>query len=72
MSVVLEDFKNSLKAFKEVAPKIPTEERIREIIHEEIHPLDTKLNVCLAEIHEHRKELDRHEERISSLELDAV
>jgi hypothetical protein len=68
MSVVLEKFDNSLSAFREVAPKIPTEERIRAIVHEEIHPLDIKLGLCIVEMQEHRKELNGHERRITKLE----
>jgi hypothetical protein len=72
MSVLLEKFDNSLAAFREVALKIPTEERIKEIVHEEIRPLDIKLSLCVAEIREHRKELDGHDKRISKLELQAA
>jgi chromosome segregation ATPase len=60
MSAVLEKFDESLKAFKELIPSIPTEERIREIVHEEIKPLDTKINFCVTEVGRINKKLDEH------------
>jgi hypothetical protein len=72
MDVVLEKFDNSLAAFKELVPKIPTEERIREIVHEEIQPMNIKLDLCIAEIGLHRRELDGHEKRISTLEWEVA
>ena len=72
MSVVLEDFNNSLKVFKEVAPKIPTEERIKEIVREEIEPLRSDVRLCINEIGQINKKLDYHERRIQKLELVAV
>jgi DNA-directed RNA polymerase len=71
-SALVEGVNNKAKEIEIVAKKLPSEERIRDIFREEINPLDIKLNICLSEIMEHRKELDRHEDRIESLELEAV
>ena len=72
MSVLIEQIDERVAEVVRVAKSLPTEERVREIVHEEIKPLRSDIKLCISEIQEHRKELDRHEELITSLELDAA
>lgn len=68
-AALLEEYKESLKAFKEVAPDLPDGERVREIVREEIRPLNNYMRIALAEIRGLRIDSNKHEKRISKLEL---
>jgi hypothetical protein len=78
-SALVEHIDNHMNEFHRVVSSLPTESSVREIFREEIHPFDLKLNLCVSEIGQLNTKMDgvlaitnNHEERISSLELDAV
>ena len=78
-AALLERVDNHMGEFHRVVSSLPTESSVREIFREEIHPFDLKLNLCVSEIGQLNTKMDgvlaitnNHEERISSLELEAV
>jgi hypothetical protein len=78
-SALVEHIDNHMNEFHRVVSSLPTESSVREIFREEIHPFDLKLNLCVSEIGQLNTKMDgvlaitnNHEERISSLELEAV
>ena len=72
MSALLEGFQHNVDTMIEIAKSKPDREEVREMIRDEvgqiIKPLDTKLSLAIAEIGEHRRELNKHDKRLTKLE----
>ncbi|MDE2188495.1 MAG: hypothetical protein KGJ35_02075 [Patescibacteria group bacterium] len=68
MEALIEHVDQHMGEFYRVVSSLPTEERVREIFHEQIKPFDIKLNLCISEIGKLNGRVDKLETKVDNLD----